>query len=199
MSDRDRWSGGPVYADLQIAHPSLMASFIWTLILTLAVIGATFALSCVTPFVALAVALAGTIGLRASLRVVIVVWFANQLIGFGFFHFPRIPNTFLWGAAIGGAAIVTTIAASLVMKYGSSWATPLRLGIALLLSFAVYEMTLLGAAVLLGGLETFRPAIVAQLAFINAVSLVGIVVLNEVAAALCRPWLGRIPRLVRSW
>ena len=199
MSDRDRWSDGPVYADFQIAHPSFMASFIWTLILTLAVIGATFALSCVTPFAALAVALAGTIGLRASLRVMIVVWFANQVIGFGFFHFPRTPNTFLWGVAIGGAAIVATIAASVVMKYGSSWATPLRLGVALLLSFAVYEMTLLGAAVLLGGFETFRLAIVAQLAFTNAVSLVGIVVLNEVSAAVCRPWLGRIPRLVRSW
>jgi hypothetical protein len=59
-------------------------------------------------------------------------------------------------------------------------------------------MTLLAAAVFLGGFETFRPAIVAQLALINAVSLVGMVVLNEVLAALCRPWLGRIPRLVRS-
>jgi hypothetical protein len=196
MNARDRWSNGP---DFQIAHPSFLASFLWVLILTLAAIGVTFALSCVTPFAALAVALAATSGLSASLRTVIVVWFANQVIGFGFFHFPRTPNTFLWGAAIGGAAIVTTIAASLVMKYGSSWATLLRLGIALLLSFAVYEMTLLGAAVLLGGFETFRPAIVAQLALVNAVSLVGIVALNAVAAALCMPWLGRIPRLVRSW
>ena len=199
MSARDRWSDGPGDADFQIAHPSFLASLIWMLILTLAAIGVTFALSCVTPFAALAVALAGTIGLRASLRIVIVVWFANQVIGFGFFHFPRTANTFLWGVAIGGAAVATTIVASVVMKYGSSWAAPLRLGVALLLSFGVYEMTLLGAAVLLGGFETFRPAIVAQLAFVNAVSLVGMVVLNEVAAALCRPWLGRIPRLVRSW
>ena len=197
MIPRDRWSDGRYDADFQIAHPSFLASVIWMLILTLAAIGVTFALSCVTPFAALAVALAGTIGLRASLRIVIVVWFANQVIGFGFFHFPRTPNTLLWGAAIGGAAIATTIAASLVMKYASSLATPLRMGSALLLSFAVFEVTLLGAAVLLGGFETFRSAIVAQLAFINAVSLVGIVVLNEVAAALCRPWLGRIPRLVR--
>jgi len=28
---------------------------------------------------------------------------------------------------------------------------------------------------------------------------VAVVVLNEVAAALCKPWLGRIPRLVTSW
>jgi hypothetical protein len=169
------------------------------LILTLAAIGVTFALSCVTPFAALAVALAGTIGLRASLRVMIIVWFANQVIGFGFFHFPHTPNTFLWGSAIGGAAIVTIVSASLVMKYGSSCPTLLRLGIAFLVSFAVYEMTLLGVAALLGGFETFKPAIVAQIGFVNAVSLVGMVVLNEVAAALCRRWLGRIPRLVRVW
>ena len=199
MSARDRWGDQPGDADFQITHPSFLASLIWMLILTLGAIGVTFALSCLTPFAALAVALAGTIGLRASLRIVVVVWFANQVIGFGFFHFPHTSNTFLWGAAIGGAATVTTVAASLVMKYGSSWATLLRLGIAFLVSFAVYEMTLLGAAALLGGFETFRPAVVAQLALVNAVSLVGMVVLNELAAALCRPWLGRIPRLVRSW
>jgi hypothetical protein len=198
MIPRDRWSDERYGADFQIAHPSFMASFIWTMILTLAVIGATFALSCVTPFAALAVALAGTVGLRASLRIAVIVWLANQVIGFGLFHFPRTPNAFLWGAAIGGAAVVTTIVASVVMKYGSSWARPLRLGVALGVSFAAYEMTLLGAAVLLGGFETFHPSIVAQVAFINAVSLVGMVVLNEIAAALFRPWLGRIPRLVRS-
>jgi hypothetical protein len=198
MIPRDRWSDGRYDTDFQIAHPSFMASFIWTLILTLAAIGATFALSCVTPFAALAVVLAGTVGLRASLRVMIVVWLANQLIGFGFFHFPRTANTFLFGVAIGGAAVATTIVASVVMKYMPSRSAPLRLGLALVLSFAVCELMLLGAAVFFGDLETFRPAIVAQLAFINATSLIGMVVLNEVAAALCRPWLGRIPRLVRS-
>jgi hypothetical protein len=132
------------------------------------------------------------------LRIVTVVWFANQLVGFVFFHFPHTVNTFLWGVASGGAALVATIVAPLVMKYGSCWLAPLRLAIALFLSFGVYEMALFAAAVFLGGWETFRPAIVAQLAFINALSLVAIVVLNEVAAALCRSWIGKMPRLVRS-
>jgi hypothetical protein len=197
MIPRDRWSDGRYDTDFQIAHPSFMANFIWTMILTLAVIGGTFALSCVTPFAALAVALVGTVGLRASLGVMIAVWFVNQVIGFGFFHFPHTVNTLLFGVAIWGAAVVTTIVASVVMKYMSSRSAPLRLGVALLLSCAAYETTLLAAALFLGGLETFRPAIVAQLAVINAVSLAGMVVLNEVAAALCRPWLERIPRLVR--
>lgn len=198
MITPNRWTDGRCDADFQIAAPSFMASFIWLLILTLAVVGVTVALSCVTPFAALAVALAGTVGLRASLRVMIAVWFANQIIGFGFFHFPHTANTYLTGIAIGGAAVVTTIVASVVLKYMSFRAAPLRLGVALLVSFAAYETTLLPAGLLFGDLETFQPAIVAQLGLINAVSLVGMVVLNEVAAALCRPWLGRIPRLIKS-
>jgi hypothetical protein len=197
MIPRDRWSDER-FSDFQIAHPSFLASFIWMLILTLAAIGVTFALSCVTPFAALAVALAGTVALRASLRIMIAVWFANQLIGFGFFHFPPTPNTLLIGVAIGAAAAMTTIVASVIMKYMSSWTAPIRLGVALLLSFVAYETTLLPAALFFGDLETFRPAVVAELALVNAVSLVGMVVLNEVAAALGRPWLGRIPRLIRS-
>jgi hypothetical protein len=179
-------------------RPTSMANFTWMLILTMAVIGATLTLSCVTPFAALAVALAGTVGLRASLRIVTIVWLANQIVGFVFFHFPNTANTFLWGIAIGGAALVTTIVASVAMKYAMGWATPLRLGVALLVAFGAYEMSLLGAAVLLGGLETFRPAIVGQLASINIVSLGGMVVLNEIVVALGKPWLGIMPRLVRS-
>jgi hypothetical protein len=179
-------------------RPTSRANFTWMLILTMAVIGATLTLSCVTPFAALAVALAGTVGLRASLRIVTVVWLANQIVGFVFFHFPHTANTFLWGIAISGAALVTTIVASVVMKYASGWATPLRLGLAVLVAFGIYEMSLLRAAVLLGGLATFRPAIVGQLAFINIISLGGMVALNEIVVAVGKPWLGIMPRLVRS-
>jgi hypothetical protein len=186
----------PATADLSPATSA--ARLTWMIILTIAVVGATFALSCVTPFAALAVALAGTVGLRASLRVVTVVWIANQVIGFVFFHFPLTTNTFLWGFAIGIAALVTTAIAAVAVKYLASAPPPLRLGVALLVSFASYEITLLVSAVFLGGFETFAPSIVARLAWINAASLVAMVVLNEIAAASCKPWLGRLPRLAKA-
>jgi hypothetical protein len=186
-------------ADFEIAHPSFVASFIWLLILTLAVIGATVALSCVTPFAALAVALAGTVGLRTSLRVMIAVWVANQVIGFGSFHFPRTPDTFLMGIAIGAAAVAGTIAAWLVLNRMRSLPVFLRLSVALLVNFGVYELALVAPVAVLGDLETFGPSVVAELGLVNAVSLVGLIALNEILAALCRPWLGHIPRLVRSW
>jgi len=196
MSSHNDYIRIPAMADLPPTTSA--ARLTWMVILTIAVIGATFALSCVTPFAALAVALAGTVGLRASLRVVTVVWFANQVIGFVFFHFPLTANAFLWGFAIGIAALVTTAVAAVAVKYAASAPAPLRLGVALLVSFAIYELTLLAVAVFLGGFETFVPSIVAQLAWINAASLVAMVVLNEVSAALFKPQFGRLPRLARA-
>jgi cellulose synthase/poly-beta-1,6-N-acetylglucosamine synthase-like glycosyltransferase len=178
--------------------PTNVASFTWMMVLAIAVISATFALSCVTPFAALAVVLAGTVGLRASLRGMLAVWFVNQLIGFVFFHFPHTLNACLWGGAIGSAAFGTTIVAAVIMKYGGFWTWPLRIAIGLGLSFVVYEMVLLAAAIFLGGLETFAPAIVSQVALVNIIALAGMMVLNEIVAVLLTPFLGRMPRLARS-
>ena len=174
------------------------ARFVWITILTIAAVGASFALSCVTPFAALAVALAGTVGLRTSLRVVTAVWFANQVVGFVFFHFPLTANTFLRGIAEAVAALAATVVASAMIKYASSAAAPLRLGVTFLFSFAVYETTMFTAAIFLGGFETFGPSIIGLLAWINAAALLGLIVLNEIVAALCRPLFGNLPRLARS-
>jgi hypothetical protein len=196
MSSPNEYIRIPAGADL--AATANTARFTWMAILTVAVISATFALSCLTPFAALAVALAGTVGLRASLRVMTLVWCANQVIGFVFFHFPLTANTFLWAAAIGVAALVTTVVAAVAMKYGGAASALLRLSVALVLSFGIYELTLLPAGVVLNGLATFRPSIVAQLGWINAAALVGMIVLNELAAVLLKPWLGRMPLLARA-
>ena len=98
-------------------QPSRVARLSWIVILTLAAIGGSLALSCVAPFAALAVALGGTAGVRASLRAVAIVWLANQVVGFVFFHFPITTNTFLWGVAIGIAALVTTTVAFVVIGF----------------------------------------------------------------------------------
>jgi hypothetical protein len=198
MMTPNPWTDGPVDADFQVAHPSFMANLIWLLILTLAAVAGTVALSCVTPFAALAVALVATVRLRASLGVMVAVWLANQVIGFGLFHFPRTSDTFLMGMAIGAAAVLGTLAAWLVLNRMRSRPLLLRLGLAIVASVASYELALVAPVVFLGDLDTFRPAIVAELGLVNAVSLIGMIALNEILAALCRPWLGRIPRLVRS-
>ena len=186
-------------ADFQIAYPSMLSSFVWLMVLLVAVVVGTFVLSCVTPFAALAVALAGTVGLRTALGTMALVWFTNQVMGFFLFGFPWTPGVFLWGLMIGAAALLATVVAERALRHAPARNAPARLGLALLGGFVMYEIALLPAAWWFSSWEMFTPAIIAQLAFINAVWLIGMVVLNEVAAALCRPWLGRIPRLIRSW
>lgn len=186
----------PAGADFQIAHPSILPSFVWLVILIVAVVGGSFMLSCVTPFAALAVALAGTVGLRTALGTMALVWFTNQALGFFMLGFPWTPSVFVWGLTIGAAALLATVVAGKALRHASSGNAPTRLGRALLLSFAMYEVALLPAAGWFGAWEMFTPAVIAQLAFIDTAWLVGMVLLNEVAAAFCKPWVGRTPRLI---
>ena len=179
-------------------EPSATASVVWILILTLAGVGGSLVISCVTPFVALAVALAGTVRLAVALRAMTAIWLANQFIGFVFFHFPRTPNTVLWGLAIGVAALSSTVLAAKVIKGATAMPILARAGLALALGFAAYEGGLFVAALFLGGLETFSPAIIAQVGLSNVVWLVGLVALNELVAMLCKPWLGVTPRLLKA-
>lgn len=177
-------------SDYQIAYPSLLASFLWTVILAAAVVAGSFALSCTTPFAALAVALAATVGLRTSLSTIGFVWAVNQIVGFTLFHFPWTPSAIGQGAAILVAALLSAAAVYSVLHRRSL----VRLGVALALSFVVYEGTLW---LLVGG-ETFIERIVTQLALINGAWFAGMIALNEIAAALCKSWLGRIPMVLRS-
>jgi hypothetical protein len=180
------------------AEPSPLASLVWIVILTLAGTGASLVISCTTPFSALAVALAGTVRLRAALRAIIAIWLTNQFIGFVFFHFPLTPNTVLWGVASGGAALLSTFVSATVLKHTTPLPAVTRLGLALVLGFALYEACLLVAALFLGGVETFSPAIIARLGFINAVWLMGLFALNELVAVLCKSWIGMTPRLAKE-
>lgn len=186
----------PGGADFQIAHPSILSSFVWLVILIVAVVGGSFVLSCVAPFAALAVVLAGTVGLRPALSTMALVWFTNQAIGFFLLGFPWTPSVVVWGLAIGAAALLATVVADKALRHAPTGNAPARLGLALLLSFIMYEVALLPAAWWFGAWEMFTPAILAQLAFIDAIWLGGMVLLNEVAATFLKPWVGRTRRLI---
>ena len=54
-------------------------------ILAVAAVGGSLALTCVAPFVAFAVATAGTLRLGSALGTMVVIWLANQAVGFGAF------------------------------------------------------------------------------------------------------------------
>lgn len=194
-NDSTKTGGAPNH---QVAEPSGIANFVWLVILALAGVGGSLVISCVTPFVALAVALAGTVRLAVALRAMTVIWLTNQLIGFVFLHIPFTENTVLWGFAIGGAALLSTFVASSVIKRADSSSPLARLSLALLLGYAVYEASLFMAALFLGGVETFSPTIIAQIGLVNLAWLAGLIALNELVSIVCKPWVGITPRLAKA-
>ena len=179
-------------------RPLDTANLIWLVILVLTSVAASLVISCVTPFTALGVALAGTVRLPTALRAMTLIWLINQFIGFILFDFPRTLNVALWGLAICGGALLSTLAAASAIKHGKAFPVILRLGLALLFAFAAYEVWLFLAAWVLGGVETFSPVIIVQLGLGNLIWLFIMVGLNELGAVLCAPRFGKLPRMAQA-
>jgi hypothetical protein len=170
------------------------ADFLWLVVLALAGLSGSLVLACIAPFVALAVALAGTVRLAAALRAMTMIWLANQFVGFAFYHFPRTPITTFWGLAIGAAALLTTALTAKLLKRANALPIFPRIALGFVVAFAVYETGLFLAALFLGGIETFSPAIIAKIGLVNLLWLIGFVGLNELVALLTRQWLRATPR-----
>jgi hypothetical protein len=145
---------------------------------------ASFALACATPFAAFAVVAAAMLPLRPALLVVAGAWLVNQCIGFGVLHYPVDANTIAWGFVIGAAALLSTAAASAVLRALPQGRTPLMLAVTLLVAYAAYELALFAATPALGGEGAFTAAIVTRIGLTSAVWLAGLVAACEIVRLL---------------
>ena len=152
----------------------------WCALLTVSCALASFALACATPFAAFAVVAAAMLPMRPALLVVTGAWLVNQTIGFGVLHYPIDGSTIAWGFVIGAAALLSTAAASTVLRWLPQGRTPLMLAIALVAAYAAYELALLAATPFLGGEGAFTAAIVTRIGVTSAVWLAGLVAACEI-------------------
>lgn len=142
---------------------------------------ASLVFSCATPFAAFAVLAATILPLRAALLTTVAVWLVNQAIGYGLLGYPRTFNSAMWGFMIGVAVVIATLAASLVVRCLAGIGRFAAYPIALIVSFATYELSLVAATPMLGDVENFSIDIVGSIAFLNALWLVGLVAVYEAA------------------
>jgi hypothetical protein len=152
-----------------------------TLLLVAACASASLIFACATPFVAFAVIAAALLPLRQALATTLVVWLANQAIGFGILAYPRTFDAALAGLFILGAMVAATIVAERTFHALASLGRLASYPLALIAAFAVFEVLLFAVSPLTGGAETFALDIVGQIAFTNAVWLAGLVAIVEVA------------------
>ncbi len=155
-------------------------------LLVAACLSASLVFACATPFAAFAVLAAAMLPLRPALVTISAVWLVNQVVGFGLLGYPRTLNAVMWGLAIGAAGQIATITAVGVFRRLARTDRFAVYPIALVASFAAYELCLLAITPVLGGAEAFGMSIVGRIAFLNAAWLVGLVAVYEIARLLGR-------------
>jgi len=97
--------------------------------------------------------------------------------------YPWTVETLAWGAILGVVAVLTTVAAQQAARRLSGTGLVAAWCGAFVAAFVVYEGALFLVSVsVMGGTEDFAPAIVGEIATINAAAFVGLLVLNRLAA-----------------
>jgi hypothetical protein len=158
---------------------------LWLGLLVAASVVFSLGLACAVPLAAFTAAAALSLSRRDALLLILLVWLANQLVGFTVLHYPWTASTFTWGVVLGAVAILATwasqwIAGHLVNARGAFTVTT-----TFLIAFAVYEAALFAvSATLLGGTEIYTAAIQGRIFAINAAAFVGLLVLNHLATSV---------------
>jgi hypothetical protein len=166
----------------RVTGPTAAVALWMALIAGLSVAG-SFAFACAAPLAAVAALAAITMGRAEGAALVVAAWLANQIVGFGFLHYPLAAHTFAWGGAIGVGALTGFLAARLTQAVRLPSLVSVTL--ALPLAFVAYEAALYAAGLVLGSTHsTFTAEIIERIFVINAVAFVGLLVLERMAIAL---------------
>jgi len=154
---------------------------VWAGLLVAASLAFTFGFACAVPFAAFGAVAAMTLPRRDALLLTVALWLVNQIVGFGFLHYPWDAMTLSWGLILGTVAVASTIAAQAAVRQGGVIQTALASFAA---AFVVYEGALyIISATVMGGTEDFTPAIVARILAINAAGFVALLAASALIAA----------------
>jgi hypothetical protein len=154
-------------------------ALLWAGSIVLASAVGSLAFACVAPFAGLAAVAAATLPLRRALATVAAVWLANQAIGFGVLHYPWTADTLIWGLFIGIAALAATVAARGALHAASARGALVALGAALAAAFVAQQAALFAVALVMGGTGDDTPAILGQIALLDAAWFAVLVAAHE--------------------
>ena len=156
----------------------------WFALLVVASAVLTTVYTCITPFAAFAVIAGAALSHRSALALTGAVWLANQAVGFVLLHYPWTLTTLAWGIGIGVAAVLATLAAQWTLATLGGFRAPLPTLAGFASAFAIYQVLLYAVALTpLGGTGAFTAGIIAHVLLINAVTLVGLVGLDQLVQA----------------
>ena len=169
----------------------------WIALLTAASVLFSLVFACATPFAALACLAALRLERRDAFALVGASWLVNQVVGYGFLHYPQTWDSFAWGAVIGVAALAATAIAFPVearLRSERPLGSVVSAVSALFAAFVTYEVVLFAATAFLpSGSAAFSIEVVLDILKINVGAFVGLLALQRVGE-----WVGiAVPRLSR--
>ena len=169
---------------------------LWLALLVAASVLFSLGLACAVPLAAFASAAALSLSRRDALMLIVLVWLANQLVGFTLLGYPWDASTFAWGAVLGVVAILATLASRWIAGRFAKARRAFTATATFLAAFAVYEAALFAvSATMLGGTEIYTLAIQGRVFAINAAAFVGLLALHRLASSV---GLVNRPAVVRS-
>lgn len=160
----------------------------WSAAIAVAAVAGSVLTACMMPFVAVAVMAAATLRTRQAVATVAVAWGANQALGFGLMGYPLTSYAIGWGIALGAASLLSLAVAVAILRRGI-W--HMRLALAGVAGFAAFEALLYGYAHLAGGLGTFTPAIIGQLALNEGLWLAALLAARALLHRAAPRWVPR--------
>jgi hypothetical protein len=165
--------------------PDTTRRIAWIVFLTLASLAFASVFACAAPFAALAAMAALNLRRPDAFILTLLVWLANQAVGYGLLNYPRTFDSVAWGAALGVAALLATWTVTSLGPRALRTGPVVGAAIGFLAAFAVYQLALYAASFVLGGSETaFSPAIVWYVFEVNVAALAGLIVLSLAAGAV---------------
>ena len=157
----------------------------WIALITATTVLGTFVFACATPFPALGALAALHLNRRDAFVLVGVNWLANQIIGYGFLHYPTGWDSFAWGAAIGASALVATSAAMGIDRLARSWPFAAKAVAAFAVSFVVYEIAIYAPIIVLPSeTSAYSWPVVLYILEVNGIAFAGLLVLQALGRAI---------------
>jgi hypothetical protein len=156
---------------------------LWIALVAACTVIGSFAFACAAPLIAVATFAATKMRIGEGFTLVLVAWLANQLVGYLVLGYPQTWDSFGWCAAIGIATVLGFVGVVGVSRLEMPSAAIAAMG--LTMAFLVYETTLFAATTVLpSSNEALSFPVTAGVFEINAVALIGLLVLYRAAVAL---------------
>lgn len=164
---------------------ALIQRFGWSSLLIIATIAGSFVFACATPFPALGALAAIFLPRRDAFALIAVTWAANQIIGFGFLHYPHDASTMAWGGVMGAGAMAATAAAMLTVTGMRAMSWAIAAIATLMVAFVSYELVLFAADFVLPSTPSdYGVPVLLYVLEVNGFAFAGLLVLQGLGHSL---------------